>query len=77
MAKAFEMKDFDLTGKVAWVTGASYGIGFAIAKAFHAAGAKIVFNDRGQEQLDKGFANYKESKLLKKSKKMLALQIFL
>ena len=61
MAKAFEMKDFDLTGKVAWVTGASYGIGFAIAKAFHAAGAKIVFNDRGQEQLDKGFANYKEN----------------
>ena len=61
MAKAFEMKDFDLTGKVAWITGASYGIGFAITKAFHAAGAKIVFNDRGQEQLEKGFANYKEN----------------
>ncbi|MBQ8013167.1 MAG: SDR family NAD(P)-dependent oxidoreductase, partial [Treponema sp.] len=57
----FKMKDFDLTGKVAWVTGASYGIGFAIAKAFAAAGAKIVFNDRGQEQLDNGYKNYKEA----------------
>lgn len=55
----FKMKDFDLTGKVAWITGASYGIGFAIAKAYAAAGAKIVFNDRGQEQLDNGLANYK------------------
>ena len=27
------MKDFSLEGKVAWVTGASYGIGFAIASA--------------------------------------------
>ncbi|MBQ3671598.1 MAG: SDR family NAD(P)-dependent oxidoreductase, partial [Treponema sp.] len=61
MAKAFEMKDFDLSGKVAWVTGASYGIGFAIAKAFAAAGAKIVFNDRGQEQLENGYKNYKEA----------------
>ena len=40
-----EMKDFSLEGKVALVTGASYGIGFAIAEAFHKAGATIVFND--------------------------------
>ena len=57
----FKMKDFDLTGKIAWITGASYGIGFAIAKAYAAAGAKIVFNDRGQEQLDNGLKNYKEA----------------
>ena len=57
----FKMKDFDLTGKVAWVKGASYGIGFASAKAFAAAGAKIVFNDRGQEQLEKGLQNYKDA----------------
>ena len=42
----FKMKDFDLTGKVAWITGASYGIGFAIAKAYAAAGAKIVGTGR-------------------------------
>ncbi|WP_191013321.1 gluconate 5-dehydrogenase [Treponema zioleckii] len=61
MAKAFEMKDFDLSGKVAWVTGASYGIGFAIAKAFAAAGAKIVFNDLSEEKLATGVAAYKEA----------------
>ena len=52
-------ENFSLNGKIAWVTGASYGIGFAIAAALHKAGAKIVFNDRGQEQLDKGLASYK------------------
>ena len=51
--------NFSLDGKVAWVTGASYGIGFAIASALHKAGAKIVFNDIGQEQVDKGLAAYK------------------
>lgn len=61
MAKAFEMKDFDLTGKVAWITGATYGIGFAIAKAYAAAGATIVFNDRGQEQVDSGLKNYADA----------------
>jgi gluconate 5-dehydrogenase len=38
------LKDFSLEGKIALVTGASYGIGMAIAKAFHAAGAnKNIF----------------------------------
>ncbi|MBQ2840403.1 MAG: gluconate 5-dehydrogenase [Oscillospiraceae bacterium] len=50
---------FDLTGKVALVTGASYGIGYAIAKGFAGAGAKIVFNDINQELVDKGLASYK------------------
>lgn len=53
-----EMKDFSLEGKVALVTGASYGIGFAIASAFAAAGAKVVFNDIKQEFVDKGLAAY-------------------
>ncbi|MDR0374114.1 MAG: gluconate 5-dehydrogenase [Treponema sp.] len=52
---------FSLTGKVAWVTGASYGIGFAIAEALAEAGAKIVFNDIGQAQTDKGLAAYKKA----------------
>ena len=52
-------KRFSLEGKVALVTGAAYGIGFAIAEAYAQAGAKIAFNCRGQEHLDKALADYK------------------
>lgn len=52
------LQSFSLEGKVALVTGASYGIGFAIAKALSAAGATIVFNDLKQELVDKGVAAY-------------------
>ena len=49
------MVNFSLEGKVALVTGASYGIGFALATAFARQGAKIVFNDIKQELVDKGY----------------------
>jgi len=57
----FDMNSFRLDGKVALVTGASYGIGFAIASGLAKAGAKIVFNDIKQELVDKGMAAYKEA----------------
>lgn len=53
---------FSLKGKNAWITGASYGIGFNIAKAFVAAGiSTIVFNDRNEEALQRGLENYKKA----------------
>ena len=54
------MVNFSLEGKIALVTGASYGIGFALASAFAEAGAKIVFNDINQDFVNKGLAAYKE-----------------
>ncbi|HFO0409805.1 TPA: gluconate 5-dehydrogenase [Streptococcus pyogenes] len=51
---------FSLQGKIALITGASYGIGFEIAKAYAQAGATIVFNDIKQELVDKGLGAYRE-----------------
>ena len=50
---------FRLDGKVAFITGASYGIGYAIAKGMANAGAKIVFNDINKELVEKGLESYK------------------
>ena len=43
---------------MAWVTGAAYGIGYAIAKAYAEAGARIVFNCSRQETVERGLASY-------------------
>lgn len=51
---------FSLEGKVALVTGAAYGIGFAIAEALASAGAKIAFNCRSREHLDTALEEYKK-----------------
>lgn len=50
---------FSLEGKVALVTGAAYGIGFAIAEAFVQAGAKIAFNCRSKCHMEDALVNYK------------------
>ena len=53
-----DMNSFRLDGKVALVTGAAYGIGFAMACALADAGAKIAFNCRSQHHLDQALADY-------------------
>ena len=53
------MVNFSLEGKVALVTGAAYGIGFAMAEALAAAGAKIAFNCRGEKHMQDALAAYK------------------
>ncbi|MGB3021730.1 MAG: SDR family NAD(P)-dependent oxidoreductase, partial [Methyloceanibacter sp.] len=43
---------FDFTGKGALVTGASGGIGWAIAEALHAQGAQVAISGTRAERLD-------------------------
>ena len=57
----FDLNAFSLKGKVALVTGASDGIGFAIASAFAKCGATICFNDRSQDKLEAGLKSYAEA----------------
>ncbi len=53
------IKLFDLTGKVALVTGSNRGLGFSMAKGLAAAGAKIVINGRSQDGVDEGIKKLK------------------
>jgi gluconate 5-dehydrogenase len=43
---------FDLTGRIALVTGSSRGIGYAIAEGLVEAGAEVVLNARSKDQLE-------------------------
>ena len=56
----FDMNSFSLKGKIALVTGASHGIGFAIAEAFAAAGATICFNCSSEASRDRAVKAYRE-----------------
>ncbi len=52
---------FSLEGKTALVTGGSHGIGFAMGAALASAGAKVIFNGRTQESIDKGISAFEEA----------------
>ena len=51
MANAFGLKLFDLTGRLALVTGSSQGIGLALARGLGQAGASVVLNGRDGAKL--------------------------
>ena len=52
------MNMFDLTGKIALVTGGAHGIGFEIAAGLAAHGATVCFNCSSERSLEKGLAAY-------------------
>ena len=54
------IKQFDLTGKVAIVTGSSKGLGEAIARGLAEHGAKVVISSRKQEACDAVVEKFKE-----------------
>lgn len=55
------LDQFRLDGKLALVTGASHGIGMAIANALYDSGAKVAFNTINQAEVDRGVKAYEES----------------
>jgi NAD(P)-dependent dehydrogenase (short-subunit alcohol dehydrogenase family) len=56
----FDIPTFDLTGKVAIVTGGTKGLGYAIVMTYAAYGAKVVITSRHQEDCDKVAAEVRE-----------------
>ena len=52
------LSTFSLAGRTALVTGGAYGLGFAMARALAGAGARVAFNCRSQENLNKALADY-------------------
>jgi gluconate 5-dehydrogenase len=54
---------FDLTGRIALVTGATSGIGLSIARGLAEAGATVVVNGRDQGRIDAAVASLREGRL--------------
>ena len=53
------LQQFDLTGKVAWITGGTHGLGMAMAKALGQAGATLVVNGNSSpEKLNQAIQEY-------------------
>lgn len=55
------MVSFDLTGKVALVTGAAHGIGFTIGCALARQGAALCFNCSSRQSYERGMRSYEKA----------------
>src|SRR5690349_10794313 len=58
------MKILDLRGKVVFITGASGGIGQAVAKRFYEHGANLVLTDISADGLDQTFSALNKERVL-------------
>ena len=56
----FDLNSFSLEGKVALVTGGGSGIGFGITCALYKAGAKVCFNQRSVEKVNKALKEFEK-----------------
>jgi gluconate 5-dehydrogenase len=66
LSASFPVMDqpFDLAGKIALVTGAYRGLGFAIAQGLARAGATVVLNGRKAAELDEAVARLRRQRLV-------------
>lgn len=51
---------FDLSGKLAFVTGATHGLGMAMAKGLGDAGAELIINGTTPEKMERALKEYKD-----------------
>ncbi|SEB08948.1 glucose 1-dehydrogenase [Variovorax sp. YR216] len=54
------LKQFDLTGRTALITGSSAGIGYAIARGLAGAGARVILNARSADKLERAATQLRE-----------------
>ena len=66
------MKEKMLDGKIALITGASYGMGLDMAKVFAKEGANIIITARGEKRLNQALEKVKEC--LTEGRRAIAVQ---
>ena len=57
------MDIFDISGKTTLITGASQGIGYALAHGFAQAGAQVIMNARNSDKLESALTSIRADNL--------------